>query len=444
MAETVTMPKLGFDMAEGTLVRWMVQEGETVEKGAVLAEIETDKATVEVESSAAGVVHRHLVSEGDSVPVGEPIAIVGEPGEEVPDEAPEAAVPEGEPSEKGEAPEEGVEAPPEEEAREEAQVERKQEAEPGPGDGRHPEGLRASPVARRIADEKGIDLRRVEGSGPGGRIVKKDVEAFLEKAPAEPESKPAPKEAPAKDEKERAGIMPTFTPLGPPPEDEEVALNRLRSAIGRRMVEAKQQVPHFYVTHEYEMAQLLDMRSKINAMLSDEEKISVNDFIVKATALALREYPNLNASFKGDSVLRHGQVNIGVAVAVEGGLLTVVNRDTDRKPLRQIAVELRTAVGRARQGKVRPEDIEGSTFSISNMGMFDVEHFIAIINPPEAAILAVGSAMEVPVVKDGEIKSGLRMKATISVDHRVSDGAEAARFMQSLARYLEEPLRLLL
>jgi pyruvate dehydrogenase E2 component (dihydrolipoamide acetyltransferase) len=186
------------------------------------------------------------------------------------------------------------------------------------------------------------------------------------------------------------------------------------------------------------------LRGQINALLPDDEKLSVNDFIVKAVALTLRQFPNLNASLKDDSILQHGEINVGVAVAVEGGLLTVVNRNTDQKPIRLISRDLREKVMRARDGKVKPEDIEGSTFSVSNMGMFDVEDFIAIINPPEAAILAVGSVKTVPVVKDGEIVPGKRMKATISVDHRVSDGAEAAQFMQALADYLEEPLRLVL
>jgi pyruvate dehydrogenase E2 component (dihydrolipoamide acetyltransferase) len=209
------------------------------------------------------------------------------------------------------------------------------------------------------------------------------------------------------------------------------------------MTESMQQAPHFYVTHEYDMAALTDLRLQVNALLPEEEKTSINDYILKAVALALREYPNLNASFQGDHILHHGAVNIGVAVAVEGGLLTVVCHDADQKPIHQIAGEVRLMVSRAREGKVRPEDIEGSTFSVSNLGMFDVEHFIAIINPPEAAILAVGSVLEIPVVKDGQIIPGLRMRATISVDHRVSDGAEAARFLQALAKYIEQPLSLL-
>jgi pyruvate dehydrogenase E2 component (dihydrolipoamide acetyltransferase) len=209
------------------------------------------------------------------------------------------------------------------------------------------------------------------------------------------------------------------------------------------MTEAKQSAPHFYVTHEYTMESLLGLRQQVNAVLPEEQKISVNDFILKAVALTLREFPNLNASFAGDKAIRHGAVNIGVAVALEGGLLTVVCRDADQKPLRQIAVEVKSMAARAREGKVRPDDIEGSTFSVSNLGMYDVENFAAIINPPEAGILAVGSAREVPVVEEGQVRTGWRMKATISVDHRVSDGAEGARYMQALAKYIEEPLRLL-
>jgi pyruvate dehydrogenase E2 component (dihydrolipoamide acetyltransferase) len=465
MAEKITMPKLGFDMAEGTLVRWVVQEGGEVEKGAVLAEIETDKATVEVESTHSGVLHKQLVSEGDVVPVGDAIAIVGEAGEEIeeqptveeggdaadeelpgaesPGEAVESVKGKQDPGLVGEVqPKDGVsedEAVPQPEARD--------AAEPG-ADGDLPGGVRASPVARRMAEEHELDLSDVEGSGPGGRIVKKDVEAYLEQ-PREP--KPAREAAPAEEKPARPAPeekkvplpMPELTPAGPPPEDEEIPLTRLRTIIAKRMTEARQSVPHFYVTHEYDAGPLLELRAQVNQLVPDDQKISVNDFIIKATALALRQFPNLNASFAGDKVIRHGQVNIGVAVAVQDGLLTVVCRDADRKPVRQIAVEVAAMVNRARDGRVKNEDIQGSTFSISNMGMFDVEHFIAIINPPEAAILAVGSAKEMPVVVDGALTVGKRMRATISVDHRVSDGAEAARFLQALGDYLDEPLRLL-
>jgi pyruvate dehydrogenase E2 component (dihydrolipoamide acetyltransferase) len=229
-----------------------------------------------------------------------------------------------------------------------------------------------------------------------------------------------------------------------PHADETVSLTKLRQAIARRMTESKTTTPHFYVSHEYKMDAVMALRKQVNEFLPEDEKFSVNDFIVKAVALALQKFPNLNASFAGDKVLRHGSINVGVAVAVDNGLLTIVNKDTDQKPLRQISLDVKRMAAGARAGKVRPEDIDGSTFSISNLGMYDVENFIAILNPPEAAILAVGSAREVPVVGEGgEIKAGWRMKATVSVDHRVSDGAEAAQFMQALAKYLEEPLRLL-
>jgi len=429
MAETVSMPKLGFDMAEGTLVRWVIAEGETVAKGAVLAEIETDKATVEVESGYDGVVRRHLVEQGSVVPVGTPIAIIGgenEKIEEIP--VPQAVITAGVQAgaSLGQTQPVMVTAP-------------VQEAVEG---GEFPVGVRVSPLARRLSEEKGIDLKAVNGSGPQGRIVKRDIEAFLARPAVAPI--PATAAVPARlPVLQKKAALPAPDLFAPPLPDEVIKRSRLRVAIGRRMTEAKQQVPHFYVTHEYDVAPLLVLRKQVNTLLDESEKVSVNDFIVKAAALTLRQFPNLNASLDGDQVLRHGQVNVGVAVAVEGGLLTVVCRDTDRKPLRQIANEVRTMVGRARDGKVRPDDIEGSTFSISNLGMYDVEHFIAIINPPEAAILAVGSAREVPVVINGEIKPGVRMKVTISVDHRVSDGAEAAQFLQALALYIEEPLRLL-
>lgn len=430
MAEVITMPKLGFDMAEGTLVRWVVQEGEGIAKGAILAEIETDKATVEVESAYEGMVAKHLVPLGEIIPVNTPIAVITAPGEEVNleallgEEVAQVAAPK---PTSPPAPQPIPAAPP--------------PSVPTPSEESLPGGVKASPLARRMADEMGIDLRQVQGSGSGRRVVKKDIEAYLAAPP--PPAPPAPSPpAIVTPSPPLAPIAPL--PTTPPPESERVPLDRLRAIIGRRMSEVKQRVPHFYVTSEYDVEALMAQRKQVNALLPEAEKISVNDFILKAVALTLRQFPNLNASLDDDHVMRHGGINVGVAVAVENGLLTVVCRDTDRKPLRQIASEVKTMIARARAGKVRPEDIEGSTFSVSNLGMYDVEHFIAIINPPEAAILAVGSAMQVPVIKGGEVVPGWRMKATISVDHRVSDGAEAARFLKTLADYLEEPLRLLL
>jgi pyruvate dehydrogenase E2 component (dihydrolipoamide acetyltransferase) len=425
MAETITMPKLGFDMAEGTLIRWVKKEGEEIQKGDVLAEIETDKATVEVESSASGTVRKLLVDEGTAVPVGDPIAMVGSPDEKLgplptpgPKSKPEQAAP---------APTKTTPVP--------------HQPEPAPAKPATatPEGrVKASPLARRMAEEKGLVLANLQGSGPGGRIVKRDIESALSAQPAAV-SQAAPAATPQ--------AVPALAPLpafsAEPRQDQHVNLTKLRQAIGRRMVESKQQFPHFYVAHEYKMDQLMALRKQVNQYLPDGEKLSVNDFIVKAAGLALRQYPNLNARLDGEAVLRFGAVNIGVAVTVPGGLLTVVVRDADQKPLRQISLEIKSMAARARDGKVKPDDVEGSTFSTSNLGMYDVENFIAIISPPEAAILALGSAREVPVVADGQIVPGWRMKATISVDHRVSDGAEAAQFMQALATYLEEPLRLM-
>lgn len=431
MAEIITMPKLGFDMAEGTLVRWVISEGEHIEKGAILAEIETDKATVEVESVYNGTLAQHLVPVGEIVPINTPIAVIAEPGEEfdleqllakseiaVPNTITTQTTPVIEQPDDSKSVSEG-DALPQEKAK-------------------LPGGVKASPIARRIAGEMGINLATVKGSGPAGRITKKDLEAYIT-APVKGTALPSEAGRP-------------WLPLSPNVdsgtqtlfETTSAPLSKLRTIIGRRMTEVKQQVPHFYLTHNYDAKSLLDLRRQINTYVPETEKISINDFVVKATAIALRSFPNLNASYEGDHVVRHGQVNIGVAVAVDDGLMTVVCHDSDSKSVRQISAELREKVRRVRIGKVRPDDIEGSTFTVSNLGMYDIENFIAIINPPEAAILAIGSASEVPVVENGKIVPGLRMKATISVDHRVSDGAEAARFLQTLSQYLEQPVGLIL
>ncbi len=435
MADTINMPKLGFDMAEGTLVRWAKKVGETISKGDVLAEIETDKATVEVESSASGVVRRLLVDEGAVVPINSPIAIVGTAEEVIPEQGDQESgnkVSGNKVSGNKEGIEnkvEGVEKKGQEAAVSiqppviSIQQSTVSDQEPETS---NPQSaiLRASPLAKKIAQEKSVDLSHIQGSGPGGRIVRKDVEEAISN-PRSAVSAPS-----------------TAQPISAMV-DESVPMSKLRQAIARRMAESKASIPHFYVSHEYKMDPLVELRAQYNKIVPENEKLSVNDFIVKAVALTLRQFPALNSSLNGNTYLRHGQVNIGIAVAVEGGLLTIVSKNADQKPLRQISAEVKAMAARVREGKVKPDDIEGSTFSISNMGMFDVENFAAIINPPEAAILAVGSAREVPVVKDGALKVGWRMKATISVDHRVSDGVEAAKFMQALAVFLEEPLRLM-
>ena len=415
MAETISMPKLGFDMREGVLVRWVKNEGETITKGDVLAEIETDKATVEVESSASGVVRRLLASQGDSVPVGAPIAIVGTADEKIDDQ----------PASSGQAP---VSIRPASDEK----LEKVEKDELHPSESQQSDFVKASPLAKKVARDGKVDLSKVKGTGPGGRIVRRDVEAALAGGKSAP-STPQPSFAPI-----------TSTAAVPVPGNKVIKTTKLRQAIGRRLVESKQNLPHFYVTHDFKMDSLMSIRSQLNGYLPDGEKLSVNDFIIKATALALRQYPNLNSALNGTEVVQYGHVNVGVAVTVEGGLLTVVCKDADQKSIRQISAEVKAMAGRAREGKVKPDDVEGSTFSTSNLGMYDVEDFIAIINPPEAAILAIGSAREMAIVENGQVKPGWRMKATISVDHRISDGAEAAQFMQALAGFIENPARLLI
>lgn len=419
MAEYIVMPKLGFDMREAVLVKWLKDVGDPVQKGEVIAEIESDKATLELEALTSGTLLKLLEAEGEVVPVGANLAIVGTEGEDISGMASGAGA--AEKAKESEAPK--AEAAAESTAAPTAAPEVTTAVSSD-----FPGGVKATPVARRLADEKGVDLRRVKGSGPDGRVRKSDVEAYLAAPPA-PEASAAPAYA---------------TPVPSGPETTEIPTSRLRQAIARRMVESKTTVPHFYVTNEIDMAPLLALREQVNALLPDNVKVSVNDMIVKAVGLALKEFPNLNAAFAGDKIVRHNRINVGTAVAVEGGLLTVVQKNTNLAPLAQVAAENRAMINRAREGKIKPEDVEGGTFTVSNLGAFDVDHFVAIINPPDAAILAVGSAREVPVVVDGQLTIGTRMKATISADHRVTDGAEAAQFMQAFKAIMENPLRLLL
>ncbi len=426
MANTVIMPKLGFDMREGTLVRWLKAEGEPVAKGDVLAEIETDKATVEVESNFDGIVARQLVEQGAVVPVGDPIAIIAAKGEAIDEKTP--VVDRRDAGSKAGKMDLPVE-------KDKPTVTPTVEPEERPF-------IKASPLAKRMAQENQLDLGAIKGTGPGGRITRQDVEAAMAST-----AKPVGMSAEAI--RTSAAVQIPNLELGTAVHyeqrsDEIVPLEKLRAAIGRRMVEAKQGIPHFYVTNEYDVEDLVSMRTSINKLIPEEEKISLNDLVVKASALTLADYRNLNASLDGDRIIRHGNINIGVAVSIPGGLMTVVVRDADRKPLRQIAKEVREMAERARTGKVRPDDIEGSTFSISNLGMFDVDHFSAIINPPEAAILAVGSVKQVPAVYNGVVVPRHHCKATLSVDHRISDGVEAANFMRSLKNYLEEPILLIM
>ena len=411
MATMIEMPKLGFDMAEGTLIKWVKKEGDRIEKGETIAEIETDKATVEVESSHNGMVIKQLVQENSTVPVGAPIAVIGEEGEEIDVETLVKGADIASPPQKTEP------------ARQESNADIKAPREVN-NQSAEQNMLKASPLAKAMARENSIDLAILSGSGPGGRIVKRDVEQYLSTPHAQE------KEIEQKEKHISQG------------QDVSQALSKLRKKIGSRMQTSKQEIPHFYVTHEYDVEILMKMRKEINAGHIKSERVSVNDFMIKAVALALKNFPNLNASLQDDALIQHGNIHIGNAVAVEGGLLTIVCHNADQKSLLQISEEMGAMVARVRSGKVNTEDIEGSTFTISNLGMYDVDEFSAIINPPETAILAVSSAREVPVVVDGVLKAGMRMKVTLSVDHRASDGVEAAKFLQELAVYLEQPWKI--
>ena len=425
MAEFIVMPKLGFDMREGVLTQWLKNIGDPISRGEVVAEIESDKATLDLEAQSEGVLLHLLEKDGALVPIGAHMAIVGEKDEDISDLL--GANGSGETAESAEKDIKDSSA--EDTQQQEEPSEPKPVSAGSSASDEYPGGVKATPVARRIAAEHDIDLRQVSAADEDGRIRKADVEAFLA-APKPAEKQPAA--SPQQSEYEHVG------------EGETVETSRLRQAIGRRMTESKTTIPHFYVTSEIDMAPALALRKEINGALPDDEKVTVNDLIVKAAALALRDFPNLNASYAEDKLLRHNEINIGTAVAVEGGLLTIVQKNSDTSTLSKVAADNKAAINRAREGRVKPDDIQGSTFTVSNLGAFDVDHFIAIVNPPEAAILAVGSAQQIPVVVDGELAVGTRMKVTLSADHRVTDGAEAAQFLQKFKSTLENPLRLLL
>ena len=419
MASRVVMPKLSDTMEEGRILRWLKKEGDAVETGQALAEVETDKATVEMEAYANGTVRKLITPEGQFVKIGGLIAIIGDPGEDVsallaaaggpPAALTPAAAPK--PAAAPAAAKPPLEAPP--------------LAAAAPT-GR---ALKASPLALRMAAEAGLDVGRLQGTGPQGRIIKRDVEAALTQAPA---AAPARQAAP-----QRARSLSLVAAREAGPESQDVELSPVRRTIAKRLVQSKGPVPHFYLTIDVAMERVWDA---YRALRDQKSTISINDIIVKAAALALRQHPELNASFAGDHVKVYSRVHIGVAVALEDGLITPVLRDADLKPLEEISEEARSLAERARAKKLQPSEYTGATFSISNLGMMGIEEFSAIINPPEAAILAVGAVRQVPVVVDGALAVGWRMKATLSVDHRVADGAAGARFLQTLRRFLEHPL----
>ncbi len=423
MADFIVMPKLGFDMREGEFVGWNKAIGEVVNKGDVVAEIESDKATLELEAQVSGVLLATLVEAGDIVAVGANVAIVGEEGEDVSGLVPDAA-----PAEKA-APQEAAAAAP----APAAAAARTNGTTAGTADQEYPAGVKATPVARRMASEKGVDLLSVPFAGE--RIRKADVEAFLAAGGDDGQPAAAPALAPA---------APQAIPAAAGPEDTMIPATKLRQAIARRMTESKTTVPHFQVTMEIDMGAALALRQQLNDMLADEGvKISINDILVKAAGLTLREFPMINGSFAGKEILLHNRINVGSAVATDKGLLTVVQKDTDKTTLGEIARQNKAMIERAREGKNLPDDFTNSTFTISNLGVYGVAEFIAIINPPEAAIMAVGGIHEKPVFKNGELTAAQLMKVTVSADHRVTDGAEVARFLVKFKELLENPMKLL-
>ncbi len=485
MATKVHMEALSPTMEEGQLVRWLKGEGDEVADGDVLAEIETDKATMELVARGSGVLRKRILAEGDTAPVGTVIGVIAAADEDISGIVDEPAE-----TRKAARAAEGAE----EEAKAEAEAETgagaaagssggSETAEPavveakgaGPvaeakGAGAEAEAkgagaeagasrggngrVKASPLARRLADEAGLELARVEGSGPGGRITRRDIEAALEHGVA---ASPAAAGAGAGGGAEgggggaavgaggAAGTAGRFAqPVYQGPEVEEVPVTQMRKTIARRLVTSIGPVPTFYLTVDVDMTRMMEARERMNAALEEQGlKVSVNDLLIKATALALKRHPEVNAAWHDDHIKRYHRVHMGVAVAVEAGLITPVVRDADLKGAAQIGAEVRQMAARARERKLQPEEYTGATFSISNLGMFGIEEFTAIINPPEAAILAVGKVEERVVVEDGEAMIAPRMKMTMSCDHRVVDGATGARFLQTLTGFLEEPAMVL-
>ena len=450
MAFEVTMPQMGADMTEGTLVKWAKHVGDHVERGDVLAEIETDKATVELEAYESGELIKVVVEEGEVVPVGEVIALIGEASEETPDveRKPPAETPPRRKVESAETPpphEEELEQPLQEAPR--IPAEEPAPAAParqpatalGPAPEEH-DRVRISPVARRIASDHGVDIRQLSGSGPDGRILRRDVEAAMassgsrQAAPTQaPPAQTTASEAPAPRPAQRAA-----SPL--PAE----GLSRMRQAIARRMTTSKQTQPHYYLTLDIDMTDALEFRQRLNAAASETQRVSINDLIVKACAVALERHPKFNAEFAENSLRMHKSVNICIGVALDEGLIAPAIMDCGSKTLGRIASDAKDVIERAKGGRLRADEYSEGTFTITNLGAYGVEMLIGIINPPQAAILGVGSVLARPAVVDGQVVVRQLMKVALSADHRVTDGAEGARFIKEIQGLLENPASLAL
>jgi len=431
MPSQVIMPKLSDAMTEGRLLQWLKKEGDRIQGGDVLASIETDKAEIELESFASGVLRKILVADGDMVPVGKLIAIVAEPDEDISSllaGAPAAAAPS--PKAEAKAPAAAAPAPsappapPAKAAAPAAPPKAEVKAPPAAPQVPAESGwIPASPIARRMARDAGVDLSKVSGSGPGGRILERDVEAYVA----------------AQAQRLGGADVPTGAR-----EFEDKDLSTIRKTIASRMVQSKAPIPHFTVTVEADMGAAQDLRTSLNAIDPNAEKLSVNHILIKAVALALKRNPAVNAAYHDGKARVFKRVHIGVAVALEDGLIVPVIRECDRKSLGEIAHEAKGLIERARNKKLRPDEYSGGTFAISNLGMYDVVEFTAVIDPAHGAILAVGAIEEKPVVMNGQIVVRHRMRLTGSFDHRIIDGAMGAKFLQEVKKILENPVQLLL
>ncbi|MGH7997831.1 MAG: pyruvate dehydrogenase complex dihydrolipoamide acetyltransferase [Opitutaceae bacterium] len=437
MANIIEMPKLSDTMTTGTLVKWLKKEGDAVATGDMLAEVETDKATMEMESFFDGTLLKIFVNAGASAPIGAPLCAVGKPGEKV--ELPAPAAPAAEPPKSSSPGEEAPRPSPPADAAPKAKA-AEAEVRAAPSAPASPEGgrLRISPLARKLASEKGVDPSRIKGSGPGGRIVRADI-LEVSKGGGAKAAGPSP----------FAGALAAASPRGGPIQEEKlVAVSNLRATIARRLVESKTQIPHFYAEIEIDADPLLTLRAQLNeALAGDGVKLSINDFVLKASAEALARVPAVNCSWEpagAGAIRQHPHAHVSFAVAIEDGLITPVIRDTRSKTIFAIGAEAKSLAKLAKDKKLQPAQYTGGTFCVSNLGMMGVDRFSAIINPPNAAILAVGAAIEKPVVKDGAIVAGHIMSLTLSVDHRVVDGAVGAAFLSALRRLLESPALLLL
>ena len=444
MSTKVVMEALSPTMEEGRLVEWKKQEGDAVAVGDVLAEVETDKAVMELVARAGGTLLKQVIPAGTTVPVSDLVAVIGEPGEEVGDvgaqpkkPAPKATKTEEQatqPAPDRNRPSSMPPAPPAEAVTEgngqqpAPRPAAQAPAREAPSGGR----VKASPLARRMAAERGIDLAAVSGSGPEGRVVARDLEGAVARAPAPPAAAAPPARSPVPP----APRIPAGVPFA------DVPLTQIRKTIARRLAQSIGPIPTFYLTTEVDMERAAEAREALPAGAAGGEKVSFNDIVIKATAMALKRHPECNAWWQDDHIRYWNEVHLSMAVAIEDGLITPVIRHTDLKSLREIAAESRDLAGRARERKLKPEEYTGGTFSVSNLGMLDIDEFTAVINPPETGILAVGRMVQQPVVHDGAVAIRRRMRLTMSCDHRVIDGATGARFLQTLKGMLENPLAL--